>query len=138
MPELVSLSLRHTFREFCVSHLVVRDINEIFMGFGVEPTELTEDELQMFSGARRALVESYYKSLNWTSIKDTEVFLKVISHILELEYPYKPEAVEAQGRMKTLCVKGGFIVNSNVVTFPQQGGVKGNVKNLIFASTGPK
>ena len=138
MTELVSLSLRHAFREFCVSYLVVRNIEEIFRGYGVKPSELDEDELRRLSGARRTLVEQFYKTLDWASIRDTEVFLDVVSHVLEVQYTHRPEATDAQEKLKEACLKNGFIVNESKVTFPEQGGVKGRVKNLIFASIGEK
>lgn len=138
MTELVSLSLRRAFREFCVSYLIVRDIEEIFLGYGVTPGELGEDELQRLSGVRRALVEQFYKTLDWASIRDTEVFLEIVSHVLEIHYPYRPEATNTQEELKELCRKSGFVVNGNRVSFPVQGGVKGRVKNLIFASIGEK
>lgn len=43
-----------------------------------------------------------------------------------------------QQRILNLCVKDGFRIDENTVLLPEQGGVQGSIKNLIFAANGPK
>ncbi len=145
MAEIVSFPLRHTFREYCVAYLSVRVLEDIFYGFGIEPGKLDESETWLSSNSRRSTVERFYKAFDWSSIHDVELFLKVLNHILDIPIRYVGyNVVEIdeqqrldQQRVLDLCVKDGFKVNGNKVSF-QQEGVKGKVKNLIFASNGEK
>jgi very-short-patch-repair endonuclease len=47
-------------------------------------------------------------------------------------------AEEPKNRLRELCIKDGFRVEGNTVSFHDQHGVKGSVKNLIFAANGFK
>ncbi len=145
MSELVSFPLRHTFREYCVSYLSVRVLEDIFYGFGIKPGDLDESEISLISGSRRLTVERFYKAFDWSSIQDVQLFLKVLNHILDMPIRYVGYSVVEsdeqqsldQQRILDLCVKDGFKVDGNTVSF-QHEGVKGKVKNLIFASNGEK
>jgi len=41
--------------------------------------------------------------------------------VLEVQYTHRPEATDAQEKLKEACLKNGFIVNESKVTFPEQG-----------------
>src|SRR5690349_1911444 len=84
MPELVSFPLRHILREYCVSYLSVRVIEDIFYGFGIEAMELDKSEREALSSSRRITVESFYKTFDWTSIQGVQLFLQVLTHILDM------------------------------------------------------
>lgn len=145
MAELVSFPLRYTFREYCVSYLSVRTLEDIFYGFGIEPGELDKSDASVLSNSRRSTVEKFYKAFDWLSIQDVQLFLKVLNHILDMPIRYSGYSIVEmseeqrldQQRILDLCVKDGFKVDGNQVSF-QQEGVKGKVKNLIFAANGPK
>jgi len=145
MVELVSFPLRHTLREYCVSYLSVRVLEDIFYGFGIKPGELDKSELSLLSSSRRCTIESFYKTFDWSSIQDVQLFLKVLNHILDMPIKYVGYSIveideqqhRDQQRIMDLCLKDGFKVDGKVVSF-QQKGVKGKVKNLIFASNGEK
>lgn len=51
--------LKTEFREFCVIHLYIRNINDIFTSAGIEQGKSGKN----LSGDRRSLVEDYYASL---------------------------------------------------------------------------
>ena len=145
MAELVSFPLRHTFREYCVSYLSVRVLEDIFLGFGIKPGELDESETRLSSNSRRSTIERFYKAFDWSSIQDVRLFLEVLNHTLDMSIRYVGYTVveideqqrRDQQRILNLCVKDGFKVDGNKVSFHQEG-VKGKVKNLIFASNGEK
>lgn len=136
MTELVSFPLRYTFREFCVFHLVVRDIDDMFCGCGIQPGELDSEKLQRLSGARRTRVEQYYASIDWTSKQSVQDFLNVLNFVLGQSFTQEGE--EAKDKLRELCTKDGLRVEGNTVSFHEQSSVKGNIKNLIFAANGPK
>jgi len=145
MIELVSFPLRYTLREYCVSYLSVRVLEDTFYGFGIKPEELDKSELALLSGSRRCTIEGFYKAFDWSSIHDVQLFLRVLNHILEIPIRYvgynvaevdEPQRRDQQ-RLLDLCMKDGFKVIEKTVSF-QEEGVKGRVKNLIFASNGEK
>lgn len=102
--ELISPVLRMDFREFCVGHLVLRQIDDIFLLASVKRGKLPSD--RFVSGQRRTLVEEYYASLNWHRGGDREKFLKVLSYALAQHY-YSDESRQV---LRTLCEKEGLVV----------------------------
>lgn len=82
--ELISHALRFDFREFCVNHLVLRQINDCFMSAGVKKGSLPSDRI--VSGQRRTLVEEYYSTLNWIHAGDVKKFLDAIQLALSQSY----------------------------------------------------
>jgi hypothetical protein len=74
--ELISPLLRYDFREFCVTHFVLRQIRDFFNMAGFKQGKLSSN--QIIGGERRTLVEEYYALINWTSEQDTSKFLKVL------------------------------------------------------------
>jgi hypothetical protein len=83
--ELISVALRNNFREFC-SNIVLRQIDDLFLGCGIQRKEVSSEILSQTSGARRTRVEEYYASLDWTKPADVQKFLDVISFALVQEY----------------------------------------------------
>jgi hypothetical protein len=134
--ELVSFPLRYTFREFCVNYLSVRVINNIFIGHGIEPSELSQEKLVEFSSSRRITVEKFYASIDWTSRQSVQRFLNILSFVLAESLGSINEG--EKNRLHELCMKDGFHIEENTVSFNDLHGVKGTVKNLIFAAKGPK
>lgn len=123
--------LKTDFREFCVDHLVIRIINDIFTSAGIDQGKSEKN----FSGARRSLVEDYYASLNWESMEAIHKFVKVLENTLLISW------IDAEGKqgLRSLCEKHGFTVDKNgYKVYITTLGVGNNVKNLIFAATGPK
>lgn len=82
--EFISPLLRTDFREFCVNHLVLRSIDDIFTMAAIKRSKVPQD--RHLSGQRRIRVEEYYASLNWHSKTDAEKFLKVLSYALAKQY----------------------------------------------------
>lgn len=103
--ELISPLIRNDFREFCVTYLVVRQINDIFTMAGVKRGSLIGNRL--ISGQRRTLVEEYYATLNWAVSGDVDKFLNVMKHALAQSY----QSDEPRNRLRELCEREGFIVD---------------------------
>ncbi len=123
--------LKTDFREFCVTILYISNINEIFTAAGIAQGKSEKN----LSGDRRSLVEDYYASLNWESMESIRKFGKVLENTLLIS---KIGEEEKQG-LRWLCEKHGFTVDKNGYrVYPTTLGVGNNVKNLIFAATGPK
>src|ERR1700694_3071564 len=124
--ELVSFALRYTFREFCSNHLSVRVIQNIFYGYGIEPKVISLDDQPELTGARRITVETYYASIDWSSRQGVQKFLSVLNFVLSESLGSVAE--EPKNRLRELCIKDGFRVEDNTVSFHDQHGVKGSVK----------
>jgi very-short-patch-repair endonuclease len=123
--------LKTEFREFCVSYLVIRNINDIFTAAGIAQGKSQKN----LSGERRSLVEDYYASLNWESMESIRKFGKVLENTLLIS---KIGEEEKQG-LRWLCEKHGFTVDKNGYrVYLTTLGVGNSVKNLIFAATGAK
>lgn len=123
--------LKTEFREFCVDNLVVRNINDIFTAAGIAQGKSEKNS----SGTRRSLVEDYYASLNWESMESIRKFVKVLENTLLISWISE----ERKQELRLLCEKHGFTVDKNGYrVYPANLGVGNNVKNLIFAATGPK
>jgi len=103
--ELISPVLRTDFREFCVSNLVLRQINDLFTMAGIRPGTVPTD--RAISGQRRALVEEYYASLNWHLRTDAERFLKVLEFALVQSYV----SDEQRTSLRRLCEREGIAVD---------------------------
>lgn len=123
--------LKVEFREFCVVHLTLRWIADVFSTAGFQAVELDSYP----SGERRSLVMQYYTSANWKSIETVCQFLKVLENTLLLSFLTE----EAKDSLRSLCNKTGFEVDSNgYKVHLTTRGVGQQVKNLIFAADGPK
>ncbi len=129
--ELISPALRIEFREFCVSKLILRQIDDIFSLSGVQRRTIESE--RPVSGERRTLVEEYYSSLDWTNAKDAQKFLKVISLALTQSYILE----EDKTFLRKLCLREGFVIDGYKIYLSGKG-VESKVKNLIFAADGPK
>lgn len=123
--------LKTEFREFCVSHLYIRNINDIFVVAKIEQGTSGKS----LSGERRSLIEDYYASLNWESMESIRKFVKVLENTLLISWIDD----EKKKELRSLCEKYGFAVDKDGYRVYQTTlGVGSNVKNLIFAANGPK
>ena len=123
--------LKTEFREFCVVHLVIRNIHDIFTSAGIEQGESEKN----LSGDRRSLVEDYYASLNWESMESIRKFVKVLENTLLISWI----GDEGKQELRNLCEKHGFSVDKDgYKVYLTTLGVGSHVKNLIFAANGPK
>lgn len=82
--EIISPLFRVDFREFCVSYLVLRQINDCFSSSGIRKGQLPSD--RPVSGQRRALVEEYYSTLEWGKSEDADKFLQVVQFVYAQSY----------------------------------------------------
>ncbi len=110
--ELISPLLRLDFREFCVSNLVLRQIDDLFGMAGIRKGQIPPDRVT--SGQRRTLVEEYYASLNWNQEADAAKFLKVLSYTLAQNFG---GSEEPRKRLKMLCEREGLFVDGIHVYF---------------------
>ncbi|MGQ4647004.1 hypothetical protein [Lyngbya aestuarii] len=124
--------LKIEFREFCVNHLYIRSIHDIFTTAGISQGQ-SEKTL---SGERRSLVEDYYASLNWKSIDEVlRKFAKVLEKTLMLSWVSQEDKQE----LRLLCEKHGFEIDKDgYKVYLKTAGVGSSVKNLIFAADGEK
>lgn len=76
----MSTGTRHAFREHLAQKSVVNVIQGLFGGAGV-PFVATPPE-RLPTGERRALVEQYYASVDWSSLRDVARILRVFEAIL--------------------------------------------------------
>ncbi len=88
------------FREFCVKHLILRQINDIFSNAGF----ILLEENSLNDGTRRGLVEAYYNYANWEIQETVQNFLKVIEYTLQLFYIEE----DTKNFLRNLCIKNGF------------------------------
>jgi len=130
--ELIASAFRIAFRDYCSDNLTLAEINNIFDGTGMLQGEISADRLHTFSGQRRTLVEEYYASINWTSRRDVQKFLKALSNFLTLY------ADEEDHPFRRRIQREGLIIEGNKVSFSSKVISGANVKNLIFAANGPK
>ena len=103
--DLISPVLRTEFREFCVSYLVIRQINDLFTMAGVRRGIAPSDSA--VSGQRRTLVEEYYASLNWRNQADADRFLKVLEFALAQSFL----SDEQRSGLRKLCEHEGLVVD---------------------------
>jgi hypothetical protein len=104
--ELISPLLQLDFREYCVSHMVLRQINDVFSMAGVKQRQLSLERSKIISGQRRTLVEEYYSTINWHSETDAEKFLKVIGYAIA-----QANSEDERKILQNICVREGFIVD---------------------------
>jgi len=103
--ELISPLLRNDFREFCVSHLILRQIDDVFTMAGIRRGSLPKNRI--ISGQRRTLVEEYYASVNWENQSDADKFLKVVGYTIAQRY----QSEEPRNILRGYCERAGFIVD---------------------------
>jgi len=104
--EIISPLLQLDFREYCVGHLVLRQINDVFSMAGIKQGQLHPDRSRFISGQRRTLVEEYYSTVNWHMEADAEKFLKVIGYAVAQAYSDDERKI-----LKDLCEREGFILD---------------------------
>jgi hypothetical protein len=129
--ELISPLLYTEFQEFCVIHLVIRQIDTVFSMAGVQ--HMPGQARRQVSGERRTRVEEYYASLDWSNAKDVQKFLNAIGYTLAQSYL----SDEVKNSLRELFKREGFAVDGYRIYLSGKG-VSSNVKNLIFAADGPK
>lgn len=76
-PPLISKATRNTFREFLVSW-TLREIEMVFEESGIEPDREFNPAL---NGARRALVEQHYKTLDFSVPADVHRLVNVFTQV---------------------------------------------------------
>ena len=83
MADIVSKATRRAFQESYVSWTVLREIANDFDDAGVQRTEIPSGVV--ISGARRSLVEEYYRTVDWSSPAQVRRVLDAFeSHLLRL------------------------------------------------------
>jgi hypothetical protein len=102
---LVSPVLRNNFREFCVTHLVLRQIHDLFRMADIQHGTLRPNT--PISGQRRILVEEYYATLNWTNKQDAEKFLKAVGYM----FGRADLTPEIKKFLQDICEQEGFTVD---------------------------
>jgi hypothetical protein len=127
--ELISAALRGNFRELC-SNIVLRQIDDMFLGCGIQRTEVSSEVFSQANGQRRTRVEEYYASLDWAKPTDAQKFLNVISFALVQEYV--PQ--DYKERLRQVYSTAGFQVNGNTIALatqePQNGSSNGTSSSL--------
>lgn len=103
--ELIPPSLRLSFREFCVTYLVLRQIEDCFMAAGVKKGKIPSDTF--VSGQRRTLVEEFYSTLNWAKSDDADKFLRVVQITLNQSYL----AGEPRSFLQSMLEREGYVVD---------------------------
>ena len=123
--------LKIEFREFCVEHLVLRQIDDVFTSADFQRTISST----MYSGERRTRVEEYYASADWSNMKTIRCFITVLENVLLLSFI----PAEAKEQLRSHCREAGFEVDSDGYEIHlTTKGVGRQLKNLIFAADGPK
>lgn len=129
--ELLPLALRMDVREFSVRELKFREITEIFEGSGIQSG--TRDLSKPVPGVRRELIENYYASLDFTRVWDAHKFLSVISMTLSR----MSISETSKAALRAACLSHGFEIEGTTARLPAFTS-NSNIRNVIFASTGPK
>jgi hypothetical protein len=88
-----------------VPNLVLRQIHDVFEMAGIKRGQLMSG--RPISGARRALVEEYYASINWHSEADADKFLKVLGYTFAQTYLTE----DARNLLRKCCEREGLIVD---------------------------
>lgn len=100
--DLISKQTRIAFREHLVGW-TLRTISELFdaadIGRGALPPE------RLPGGERRALVEQYYSTVDWTSIRDVKKILSVYERVLDETNPEE----EALNKLINLLRRDGYV-----------------------------
>jgi len=104
--ELISPLLQLDFREYCVGHMVLRQINDVFSMAKVKQGQLSPERSGFISGQRRTLVEEYYSTINWHNETDADKFLKVIGYAIA-----QASSEEERKKLQNLCEREGLAVD---------------------------
>lgn len=104
--ELIRPPFRLDFREYCVSHMVLRQINDVFSMAGIKQGQIPPDRALFINGQRRTLVEEYYSTINWHNNVEVEKFLKVLSYSIA-----QASSEDERKILKDLCEREGFLVD---------------------------
>ena len=104
--ELITPPFRLDFREYCVSHMVLRQINDIFSMAGIKPGRIPSDRAQFISGQRRTLVEEYDANINWHNNAEADKFLNVLRYAIAQVSSENERKV-----LQNLCEREGFVVD---------------------------
>jgi very-short-patch-repair endonuclease len=123
--------LKIEFREFCVTHLTLRWIDDAFRtaGFGRAESD------SYLSGARRSRVMEYYASEDWQSTEAVRKLAKTIENVLRISFLTD----EQRDDLRSVCRRTGFQVDGDGYRIHiTTEGIGEQVKNLIFAADGPK
>lgn len=102
------------FREFCVNHLVLRQIDDVFTMAGVQQTELPASS--EISGQRRTLVERYYAGIDWDSEQEVSKFLAVLGYTLAQTY-LEEQHVEY---LRNIILRDGLEINGMHISLPSR------------------
>ncbi len=95
--------LKTEFREFCVSELILRSIEDIF-----NAAEFTQAESNVqTSGARRSLVESYYASENWTEPHAIDKLIEALEFTLRISFL----SDESKDQLRKICLNSGLSID---------------------------
>ncbi len=108
--KLISPPFLVDFREYCVSYMILRQINDVFSMAKIKPGQIPLDRAKFISGQRRTLVEEYYSTINWQSEADVSKFLKVIGYVIA-----QANSDEERKILKNLCEREGFILDGTDV-----------------------
>ncbi|NLG29457.1 MAG: hypothetical protein GX557_16225 [Chloroflexi bacterium] len=108
-PELISPVIRTEFREFCVSRLVLRQIDDIFRMAEIRAGYIPAD--RVVPGQRRTLVERYYASLNWRDPDDADRFVRALGYALVQTYLSE----EDKAALRRMCTSEGLIVDDGTM-----------------------
>lgn len=115
--DIISKKTRYEFREF----LVAWTLREIEAEFDAADIPLAENYVPTVRGARRGLVEQYYRSLDFASPADTKKLLKAYENVLNTamervppsvyfsEDEYRESMRKAVDRLATWLRKDGFL-----------------------------
>ena len=128
-PNLKILKLE--FREFCVGHLMLRQIDDVFTSAEFQKSEPET----VHTSERRTRVEEYYASADWENLDAIRRFLRVLENVLLLSFI--PD--EAKDQLRSHCNNAGFEIDRDgYKVHLTTKGVGRQLKNLIFAADGPK
>ncbi len=130
MMEYIPPEVRITFRDFCVSHLVLRTIRDAFESQGFRADE---EYLPSVSGQRRTLVEQFYRNIDWSNIDHALRFLRVLNTALSFPWIDQKNKDDFLG----VCRKAGLAVREGQVHLDAGLGVEwfmqgGRVSRLGF------
>jgi len=126
--DLLSPPFQVGFRNFC-SDLVLRQIDDIFQGAGFRRGTLENPP----SGQRRARTLEYLTGTDYEDEADVGKVLRAVEIAL-----FSPSVLDEQmkERLRAICDEEGLRIEGKKVLL---GGASGHgIKNLIFASIGPK
>lgn len=86
---LISPQLKRAVREYLVANFILREISEVFDDAGISPDRTYTPQV---SGERRALIEQYYKTLDFSKSEDCKRFLRFVFAIATNSRYWESEA----------------------------------------------